>query len=187
MENGQSFPDFALGCARAFGALVMMRDDPIDAPIPEFKPSDFYISKLAAAKAEIAQLKAMDDAGKIAYGHKQKAEAIKSRVEWLERERVQNERLKEMRARVAVWGPPSDDHVGLKTFMLEQIDRSTNDTKYILELLDAERNKNPLDYYASAVDSAKQSLSYMSDEDRKERERTEGRNLWVNQLKNSLR
>lgn len=29
------FPDFALSCARAFGALISMREEPMDAPLPD--------------------------------------------------------------------------------------------------------------------------------------------------------
>jgi len=44
------FSDFALSCARAFGALITMRDDPHDTPIPEtFEPSDYNAKKLAEA------------------------------------------------------------------------------------------------------------------------------------------
>ena len=32
VENGQTFEEFILSCARAFGALVEMRDEPADAP-----------------------------------------------------------------------------------------------------------------------------------------------------------
>jgi hypothetical protein len=35
IADGMTFEQFALGCARAFGALVTMRDEPSDAPIPE--------------------------------------------------------------------------------------------------------------------------------------------------------
>ena len=39
IKDGISFNDFMWGCARAFGALIMMRDDPPGTPIPErFEP-----------------------------------------------------------------------------------------------------------------------------------------------------
>jgi hypothetical protein len=48
MEEGQSFPEFAMRCARNFGALIMMRDESLDVPIPEqFEPSDYYRKKLS--------------------------------------------------------------------------------------------------------------------------------------------
>lgn len=40
------FPAFALQCARAFGALITMRDDAMNAPIPEeIKPDTSYYDK----------------------------------------------------------------------------------------------------------------------------------------------
>lgn len=37
-----SFEQFALRCARNFGALVMMREEPLDTPIPEkFNPCEY--------------------------------------------------------------------------------------------------------------------------------------------------
>lgn len=35
IKNGITFEEFALDCARNFGALIIMRDEPKDAPIPE--------------------------------------------------------------------------------------------------------------------------------------------------------
>jgi hypothetical protein len=46
-----TFPEYALTCARAFDALVMMRDDDNDAEIPnEFKPSLYSAGKIAEAR-----------------------------------------------------------------------------------------------------------------------------------------
>ena len=60
IKDGISFNEYALSCARAFGALIMMRDEPADAPIPdEFKPSDYHFKKIEEAKAELARLRAM--------------------------------------------------------------------------------------------------------------------------------
>lgn len=35
MEKGMEFKPFVLQCARAFGALITMRDDSLDAPSPK--------------------------------------------------------------------------------------------------------------------------------------------------------
>jgi len=79
MESGQTFQDFVMQCARAFGACVMMRDDPMDAPIPErFEPSDYNVKRLAEAKAELVKLQAMTNDEKIAFGESKKAESIAS-------------------------------------------------------------------------------------------------------------
>ena len=53
-----TFEEFALRCARAFGALISMRDEPIDAPIPErFEPSDYHLKELEKAKKRLKEVK----------------------------------------------------------------------------------------------------------------------------------
>lgn len=45
-ENERSFKDFALLCARHFGPLFFMRDDPLDKDIPDEVPTadaDYYL------------------------------------------------------------------------------------------------------------------------------------------------
>ena len=42
--NEMTFPEYAMRCARASGMLAGMRDDPIDAVIPdEFEANSYYI------------------------------------------------------------------------------------------------------------------------------------------------
>ena len=54
--------DFALNCARAFGACVTMRDDPSDTPIPgKFEPSDYHIKALKEAKEDLLVVRGLDD------------------------------------------------------------------------------------------------------------------------------
>lgn len=60
------FKDFAILCARAFGACIDMRDDPLDKPIPEaFSPvTKHYDEALATATNKLAALRAMTDPAK---------------------------------------------------------------------------------------------------------------------------
>lgn len=58
IADGIDFKTYALSCARAFGALVEMRDEPANAPIPEeFKPSSYYVTSLASAREEVVLAK----------------------------------------------------------------------------------------------------------------------------------
>lgn len=59
LHNGeeQTFPEFVMSCARAFGALITMRDDPADAEIPdEFKPSDYHVRELEKARERLSEV-----------------------------------------------------------------------------------------------------------------------------------
>ena len=59
------FKDFAMGCARAMGACISMREAAHDAEIPEqFEPSPYHTEQLAKAKADLAAFEAMTEAEK---------------------------------------------------------------------------------------------------------------------------
>src|SRR5438309_7441629 len=61
--NGKvtDFATFALTCARGFGALITMRDDPMDAEIPDEFPVDEYAMRAYIADSErLNELRAMD-------------------------------------------------------------------------------------------------------------------------------
>ena len=61
-DGEQTFKDFAMLCARACGALIEMREDPMDAPIPEkIKRSSYYDEALSKAVAEYDRLKTSVD------------------------------------------------------------------------------------------------------------------------------
>ena len=58
VKDGITFEQFAWSCARAFGALIDMRDSPTGAPIPQrFEPSQYNAVEAEKASAEIERLK----------------------------------------------------------------------------------------------------------------------------------
>jgi hypothetical protein len=62
VEKNQTFPQFAMSCARAFGALIEMRDEGMDAKIPdEIKPEPYHKKAAAEARKELAAFE--DDEG----------------------------------------------------------------------------------------------------------------------------
>ena len=50
---GITFRQFALNCARAFGANIAMRDDPADKPIEVYEPSDYSAKAITKATNEL--------------------------------------------------------------------------------------------------------------------------------------
>ena len=50
--DDQSFKDFALRCARNFGANILMRDDPMDAEIKKYEVEPYYMNRLTETIAE---------------------------------------------------------------------------------------------------------------------------------------
>jgi hypothetical protein len=117
------FPEFAMSCARAFGALITMRDDPMDAPIPEeFAPNTkYYDDRIAANTAEIERIQAMSHTEADAAAHAEHLAAIVSRRNYLADKEAEAGRINAMIAKVRTWEPPTPDHVEMKNFMLDQL------------------------------------------------------------------
>lgn len=125
ITEGQTFEEFVLQSARAMGALIMMRDDPADAPIPdEFKPSNHHIEGLQRAKERLAVLDAMSPKEAKAAADAAFEKQSKEVAERLARVREERAAYDAMLARVREWNPPTPDHVGFKDFMIEQIESS---------------------------------------------------------------
>lgn len=187
MEKGETFEEFVWTCARAFGALITMRDDPHDAPIPQkLEPSKYYLESLEKAKRDYAELINMNDSAKLGFGERKKAEDIAQSQDWTAKRTEENKRIEKMEALVKKWEPPSGDHVELKEFMLQQLDVSRHSLEYDYESIGKAKEKAPVDYYAEAVSRAERNIEYYTEEWEKEVERTNGRNRWLQQLRESL-
>jgi hypothetical protein len=186
MEKGQSFNEFVMRCARGMGACIMMRDDPMDAPIPVFEPSDYNAKRLVECRDEHYRLLAMNGEEKIAFGESKRKEHIQRMEQCLAKNLAENQRLIDMQKKVAAWQPPTPDHQGLKDFMLQQIEVSMNGVAYYEEHLEKAKASSALDYYLAEVAEAERGRIYNAEQNQKEIERTESRNRWVRELKASL-
>ena len=121
-----TFDDFVMRCARGMGALVMMRDEPADAPIPErFEPSDYHLKRIAEASASLIRLAGMTEAETEQAASDAHETAVAEQAEAIHRKDMLYEKYNAMLAKVKAWKPPSDDHEGFKKFMVEQITGST--------------------------------------------------------------
>lgn len=188
IAKGISFEEFALQCARAFGALIMMRDEPADKLIPkEFKPSKYHSKEIAQIEKRLKNLKDMTE-------KQANEESAKEYQQKLNNKEKGIREAKELRAKYLVmlgaaqaWIPPSSDHAELKNFMIEQINQSIKfdcSTKYYLnqqiKLLSGK------DWLAWQIQECLKDLYYHSKENEKEIQRTIERNLWIKQLRESL-
>lgn len=184
-----TFEEFAWGCARAFGALITMRDDPRDAEIPgRFEPSSYHADEYEKALVKLAEVKAwsMEKA-------RQEADATYHRAHtaWVESQ----ERQKAMRARyeaildqAMAWEPPSPEHQGFKDFMVEQLTESMR-----FDCPEEGRSwwsePTPLgaaDYRDEQIAKAQRDIEYHAEQHAAEVERTTERTLWVRALRRAL-
>ena len=188
-----SFKEFAMKCARAFGALIEMRDDATDAPIPEeFKVGNFYYDSVKRSEAEVARLTKMTETQKKAGALKAFADATKSYAHRIEESNSKRRQYSRMLNKVESWEPPSDDYQGMKDFMIEQL---TSSIKY--DCIDEKDegsyyNKKPVletpkNWWTKSLMAAERSLAYDKRSLKDETDRTNSRNNWIKKLRESLK
>ena len=187
MEDGQTFQEFIMGCARAFGALIEMRDEPSNATIPDkFEPSGYHSQRLIESTEKLAWLQSMTPSEQESFGQSEKNATIKRERAWLEKARSEDCRLENMAAQVKEWIPPTPDHQELKNFMLQQIDVSKNGLDYIKTSIANAEKKPAMAYYVAAVSRAAGDIKYNTEKGAEEIERANGRTEWIKQLRESI-
>lgn len=188
-EKDQPFSEFVLGCARAFGACISQRDDPMS-DLPRIEPkSNYHEVELEKAQAELTKLQKLSKAARIKFGEKKKSDSLAySRKELVKHEEARA-RLETMLAKVNSWHPPSSDHIELKKFMIQQLTTTIEhdgDTNYYRKQIEADSKKTAMDYYIDAIKSAEWSVEYHLKENKKDSERHDGRSQWISDLFQSL-
>jgi hypothetical protein len=187
IEKGISFEKFALSCARAFGALIEMRDDPMDAKIPErFEPSGYHQERLAEARRELKKLEkmTMEQAKTLAQDHYDKS--LAEHKKRLAEKRELKKKYESMLEKVLAWSPPSPDHQGLKKFMMDQISESI-DFDCSEKYMKPPKKISPKEWKSIHIDSAKRDIEYHTEHMAEEIKRVESRNTWIKQLRESLK
>ena len=190
IKDGITFNEFALICARAMGATITMRDDPFNKEIPEkFEPSDYHVKALKKINEEINGL-----AGITPSSASEKAqddyETEKLRLETSIQDGIDlRTQYETMLRSVKAWEPPTLGHVGLKDFMIEQIEGSIKHdchSKYSIESLEKLSPLTDQQWIDKKRASLYQNLDYHTKENFKELKRTSSRTKWIQNLRASL-
>lgn len=188
LEKKMSFKEYAHLIARQFGALITMRDDPMDAQIPEeFKPDDYHLRAKQRAEERLAELRRMTiaeaKAELIAQRAEEHAEAEASRKKRSE----ENDYFERLLMRARDWQPPSPDHQNLKKMMVEQLEMSIDrdDSFWTGQLMNIDA-KTPEQYRQEQIDAAAGNIEYHTEGYEKEVETVAKRNLWLKRLRESL-
>jgi len=177
------FKDFALRCARAFGAMIEMRDDALDTPIPEeFKPDLYYSNRLKDAVSEHEDLLYLTSDEIIHRAKKEYQEDLKAYHESNKKVEETNRRIDSMLDKVEAWNPPSPDHQGMKKFMKEQLKMSREEM-----WRDVPKELVPQDWYNKELNRVIKNIKYFQEEMNKEEERIKSRNKWLKELRESLK
>jgi len=129
IEKGIGFEAFVMRCARSIGHLVGLRDMSLDAPIPErLEPSTYHSDMLAQASDRLARLMGMGSEEAEQEAAKQDVKRSQSNTKHAKDQEVLLAKYRRMLDMVQAWQPPSDDHVVLKKFMVQQLEDSIGST-----------------------------------------------------------
>lgn len=185
IQDGISFNQFVWNCARAFGALVTMRDDPAGAEIPQaFVPSDYHAKELVKEQTALEQLRimtpqAIEQAAAAAY--EAALAEHKQRVGKRANLRMQYD---DMLAQATAWEAPAVN-VALRDFMIQQIQDSIKfDCSGAYDTLPAAQSG--ADWLAAERRRIQWGIEYHAKGQRDEISRTAERNKWIAALRASV-
>lgn len=187
VQSGKTteFKEFALQCARAFGALITMRDDPMDKPIPdEIEPNSHSKMRLEEVKDALAGLDAMTEDEIIQTSKQHNADELQRFKERLQEKADHRARYETMLSKAAEWTPPTEDHAGLRDFMISQLQESIKfDCSYAP---DAPKPLTPTEWLNARRAELQREVEYYTKSHKEEVERATKRTAWIKALKKSL-
>jgi hypothetical protein len=193
IAKGITFKEYALGCARAFGALIHMRDDNPDTPIPEKLPQDNYHKEaLEKALKDLSDFKALSSKDLMNGFLKHKKDTRAYQKKWYTEKKELAKRYANMLTQVKKYVPPTPEHENFKKFMIEQIESSIDfdcgnyADRYKSEIIKI-KNLTKAEWYDDTLKGLQWSIDYHKKELAEESARNTGRQKWVDALRDSLK
>lgn len=177
------FSDFALQCARAFGAFIHMRDDSGSAKLRyDTDNSSYHHEELAENLKKLAFFKTASNEELNARQNSEIEENYKRNCEYYKRYLEEDNRYRAMTEKVMTWNPPTSDHNGLKDFMIEQLRISMNNPKEPIRDVPKSVDK----YRDFKIKWYQNEVEYHTKEIGKQNNNVVSRNEWIDQLIISL-
>ena len=184
-----SFTDYALGCARAFGACLDQRDESL-ATKPAFSKVNAYYTEAVTEAAEILdELESMNVPAQQEYGIKRISDRKKIVQDMFNKAIVLRRKYEAILDQARAWNPPSSDFDIFKKFMIEQLEESIKydcDTEYYVRSLTELSALDPFDMYTEDLAAARKNIEYTSNKLDSEIQRVAQNNKWVADLYKSL-
>jgi len=188
-----TFPQFAKLCMRAFGATIHLRDENLDAEITPRTPSDYYYKEIENAKQLLKDAEILSNEVIIKNRKEELEKSKKYHLEAIEKAKSNTKNMNDILKDVINWQPPTIDHMGIKDFMIDQIEKTIDfdcKTKYHdeglakieLELL----TLNASEIRKDMIAKAKKDFEYNTKNYNEELERCNKANQWVLDLINSI-
>lgn len=186
IKNNITFPEFAMKCARAFGALIQMRDDVMDAEIPdEIIPSNYHKDEMEKACLKLNEAKKMTLSAAKVLAVRDYNEQVAYHEKYVSDANDLKSKYESMLEKVMAWQPPTPDHEELKKFMMEQI-KGSIDCDSNTSYSKPPQPQSPEKWLGEYVDKQARDLGYHVKEWYAEVERCKSKTEWIRSLKASL-
>ena len=181
--DGVTPRQYLLSCARAFGATVMQRDDPMNAPLKTtVEPSAFYLKEHGEACSKLDALQNMSNAERESEAAKEHSRIVGRNNDWHDEWIKEERRYDAMESAVHGWTPPTDEHRSLKEFALEQISRSRSAAPIHIVPCESEWRS----WYEEQLEGLQKNVKRYAREYEKEVERCADRTQWLTTFVESL-
>jgi len=188
IKDGITFEQYALQCARAFYALLSMKDEQDDMPIPEeFKESDYHKKEIDKIKEKLKMVKESSSGEIQIFIDDEYNESILQNQKYIKEAKDLQEKYDKMLIEIQSWNPPTKDHEDLKKFMIQQIVISYSECDYRYY-----ENKNIIklsvdQYRYNKEKELLEDIDYYMKKWKEETERIQMSNKWIRDLKKSLK
>jgi hypothetical protein len=192
-DNGSpTFAEFVWRCARAFGALIHMRDCDWNAPLQmsgeeERGGYSYYKEGLARAKKDLQRYEKMTLAQAQDILDREYRERQREVKETIVKKRALKLRVDSMLVQVQAWTVPTPEHNGLKEFMVEQLEaviKHDCDLSYSERTL-AEPKTTAKEWLKNHIEWEKQDVKRYTEEVNKEGGAPKA-NDWIRALQKSV-
>ncbi len=180
------FTEYAMNCARAFGSLVMMRDDPIDAPIPEkLEPSTYNAERLVETEEEFRRIGRLTNKEADKEAEKDYDEKLVYRARRKREQREIRERYERMVLKARAFRSPSPEHDNYAKFLVSQLTESIEWDCHEYDE-DPPKRETGLEWRIRRNEELDRESGYTRKANAKEIQRTNERNEWLEKLRAAL-
>ncbi len=175
-----------MDCARAFGACVEMRDEPLGARIPnKFKPSNYHLEQLEEARQILQGAKMLSNDEAFIDAERLYDETLQGYANLLNSTATTAKRYIGMRAKVKKWKAPTSKHTNFREFMISQLEQSI-DFDCSVSHTEVPKRIKPQEYKNMLIKESKRNIEYHTQAYKKEVKSAQLRTEWVMQLRRSL-
>ena len=189
-----TFEQFATQCTRAFGATIHMRDNPMDSPYEPRTPSEYYVNSLQSQREELEKMESLTDEEIVQELETSMRENLDYHEKGLEKDKANLEKLNSILSSAKAWVPPTEEHEGLRTFMIEQIEstiKMDGDPSYHVNEIarikqEMEGGIDPKVYREERMKEIKDRILYFETEHQKELVRCKQSNDWMEKFFESI-